>query len=94
MIKSKLSLGIGYSPIGERVLIGKQDVEKCLWKGDKIDITNQFVETAIRYFSPNTSRFISQENQCDLLIINVEVNKNSIYKAIKLLEFQLKKLKK
>jgi len=33
--------GIGYSPLSDKVYLGKQNTEKRIWVGDKNDITNQ-----------------------------------------------------
>jgi hypothetical protein len=42
--------GIGYSPLTDKVYLGKQNTEKRLWVGDKKDITNEFLAVASEFF--------------------------------------------
>jgi len=58
-VKSKISSGIGYSPLTETVYMGRQNQEKGMWVGEKKDVTNQFVDCAFSYFDVNTVRTIS-----------------------------------
>ena len=45
--------GIGYSPLTDKVYLGKQNTEKRLWVGDKKDITNEFLAVASEFFEEN-----------------------------------------
>jgi len=84
--------GIGYSPLTDKVYLGKQNNEKRLWVGDKVDITNEFLAVAHEYFQENTSRKISS-SKCSNLFINVKYEKETIERMIKHLEKELGKLK-
>jgi hypothetical protein len=84
--------GIGYSPLTDKVYLGKQNNEKRLWVGDKVDITNEFLAVAHEYFEENTSRKISS-SQGSNLFINVKYEKESIERMIKHLEKELGKIK-
>ena len=35
--------GIGYSPLSDKVYLGKQNTEKRMWVGEKSDITSDFI---------------------------------------------------
>jgi hypothetical protein len=48
--------GIGYSPLSDKVYLGKQNTEKGMWIGAKQDVTNQFIEVSFAYFEENTIR--------------------------------------
>jgi len=84
--------GIGYSPLTDKVYLGKQNKEKGLWVGDKADITNDFLAVSHAYFSENTSRKIDCGKGSNLFI-NVKHDKNSIERMIKHLQKELDKLK-
>ena len=78
--------GIGYSPLTEKVYLGKQNTEKRLWIGDKKDITNEFLAVAHEYFGENKVRDISCSNGKSNLFINIKNDKKSIEKVIKYLQ--------
>jgi len=78
--------GIGYSPLTEKVYLGKQNTEKRLWIGDKKDITNEFLAVAHEYFEENKVRDISCSNGKSNLFINIKNDKESIEKVIKYLQ--------
>lgn len=75
--------GIGYSPLTDKVYLGKQNTEKRLWVGDKKDITNEFIAVASEFFEENTVRDISCSNGASNLFINIKNDKESIEKVIK-----------
>lgn len=75
--------GIGYSPLTDKVYLGKQNPEKRLWVGDKKDITNEFLAVASEFFKENTVRGISCSNGASNLFINIKNDKSSIEKVIK-----------
>jgi uncharacterized protein YpmB len=86
--------GIGYSPLTEKVYLGKQNKEKGMWIGnDKEDITSDFINVMFQYVEPNTTRTIKgltskEEN----IFINVKRDKKSIEKTIRFLEKQIAKI--
>jgi hypothetical protein len=85
--------GIGYSPLTDRVYIGKQNQEKGMWVGnDKIDITQDFIAVMFNYIMPNKVRTISCRNEKNMFL-NVKKDKKSIEKAIKHLNKQLLSIK-
>jgi hypothetical protein len=74
--------GIGYSPLSDKVYLGKQNTEKRIWVGDKNDITNEFLAVASEYFEENTVRDISCSSGASNLFINIKNDKASIEKVI------------
>ncbi len=83
--------GIGYSPLTDKVYLGKQNKEKGMWIGEKEDITNEFLAVSMAFFEENTIRTIGSENSSNL-IFNVSNNKKGIENGIKTLQKELKKL--
>ena len=83
--------GIGYSPLTDKVYIGRQNKEKGMWVGEKEDITSDFIGVALSYFSKDTIRTITGGND-DIpnLVINVKDDEKSIEKLIKALSKRLK----
>ena len=81
--------GIGYSPLTEKVYLGKQNKEKGVWIGEKQDITNDFLAVAHAYFSENTSRVVHCGKESNIFI-NIKNDKESIEKAINNLTKRLK----
>jgi len=84
--------GIGYSPLTEKVYMGKQNIEKRIWVGEKKDITNQFIAVAFEYFEPNTTREIDSSNGMTNIFANVEKTEKGINKMIKHLNKLLKEI--
>jgi hypothetical protein len=85
--------GIGYSPLTEKVYLGKQNQEKGLWIGEKKDITNQFLDVAYSYFEEGTVRTIKTIDGKENLFINIQNDKESIEKIINHLNKSLKDFK-
>lgn len=83
--KSITTNGIGYSPLTERVYLGKQNQSKRMWIGDKKDITNDFLAVAHEYFEENTIRKISSAKS-ENLFINIKNDKQTIERLIKKLQ--------
>lgn len=83
--------GIGYSPLTDKVYLGRQNKEKGLWIGEKEDITQQFLHVSFQYFEESTVRTISTGNKKNL-IINVVKDKKGIESAINRLQKELKEL--
>ena len=84
--------GIGYSPLSEKVYLGKQNTEKRMWIGAKQDVTNQFIEVSFAYFEENTIRNIGSSSGKENLFINVKNDKEGIEKIIKNLNKRLVEL--
>lgn len=74
--------GIGYSPLTDKVYLGKQNTEKRLWVGDKKDITSEFLSVTSEFFEENTIRDIVSSNGASNLFINVKNDNVSIQKVI------------
>lgn len=89
-----IKTGIGYSPLTEKVYMGKQNVEKRLWVGEKKDITDQFIAVSFEYFEPNTTREISSSNGMTNIFANVEKTEAGINKMIRHLSKLLKEIQK
>jgi hypothetical protein len=85
--------GIGYSPLTDKVYLGKQNTEKRIWIGEKKDITNEFLAVSSEYFEENTIREIGASDGKKNLFINIKKDKESIEKVIKNLNKRLEKLK-
>jgi hypothetical protein len=81
--------GIGYSPLTEKIYLGRQNKSKGLWIGDKEDITSDFIHVAFQYFEENTVRKIGN-SKTENLFINIKNDKKSIEKVIKHLQKRLK----
>lgn len=85
--------GIGYSPLTEKIYLGKQNREKGMWIGDKEDITSDFIHVMFQYIEPNVSRTINTaDGKESNIFFNVKNDKQSIEKAIKYLKKQIEKL--
>ena len=74
--------GIGYSPLTDKVYLGKQNQEKRIWVGTKTDITNEFLAVASEFFEENMVRDIGCSNGESNLFINIKNDKKSIEKVI------------
>jgi hypothetical protein len=85
--------GIGYSPLTDKVYLGKQNTEKRIWVGEKKDITNEFLAVSHEFFEENTIRDIGTSNGDSNLFINIKNDKASIEKVIKNLNKRLEKIK-
>jgi hypothetical protein len=85
--------GIGYSPLTDKVYLGKQNTEKRIWVGDKEDITNEFLAVASEFFAENTIREVSCSNGSSNLFINIKNDKSSIERVVKNLTKKLNELK-
>jgi hypothetical protein len=81
--------GIGYSPLTDKVYLGKQNSKEQIWVGDKKDITSDFLSTAMAYFEENTIRTIGSLTGTSNLVINIKDDKESIEKLIKNLQSRL-----
>ena len=77
--------GIGFSPITDKIYLGKQNPEKRMWVGKKEDITNQFISVAFLYFEVNTVRTIKSIDDSTNLFINIKNDNASLEKIIKYL---------
>jgi hypothetical protein len=87
--------GIGYSPLSDKIYLGKQNTEKRMWVGnDKKDITDEFLAVAHEFFQENTIRSINCTNGNTNLFINIKKDKKSIKKVIKNLNKMLKEFDK
>lgn len=81
--------GIGYSPLSDRVYLGRQDRKKGLWIGEKEDITNEFLATCSQFFSPGTIREISVSNGKKEIHICIDGTEKGVNSAIKELQKML-----
>jgi hypothetical protein len=84
--------GIGYSPLTDKVYLGKQNKDKRMWVGAKKDITNEFLAVASEFFEENCVRDVSCSNGSRNLFINVKKDKEGIEKVIKSLTKTLNEL--
>ena len=75
--------GIGYSPLTDKVYLGRQNEEKHIWVGDKKDITNQFLAVSSQFFEVNSVREIKCSNGDSNLYVNIKNDKSSIDRLIK-----------
>lgn len=89
-----IKTSIGHSPLSDKIYIGKQNQDKGMWIGEKRDITNDFIATALSYFGENTIRGIGVKKGEDTnLLINIKNDPASIDRLIKALERRSLKLK-
>lgn len=91
MAKSVIKNGIGYSPLSEKVYLGKQNKTKNQWVGEKVDITNDFIDVMMAFVPENTTRKITGVTSKNVnIFINInKKDKVGIEKAIKFLQKQL-----
>lgn len=78
--------GIGYSPLTDKVYLGRQDRVKGMWIGDKEDITNDFLRVSAEYFSKNTVRTVNVSNGTKEIFIHCGDSKAEIESVIKYLK--------
>ena len=45
--------GIGVSTLTNRIYYGTQDTEKCMWVGEKTDITSDVIAAVFEWFMGN-----------------------------------------
>ncbi len=84
--------GIGYSPLTDKVYLGKQNSEKRIWVGEKKEITNDFIAVSFEFFEENTIREISGNKGSSNLFINIKNDKKSIERVIKTLSKRAEKI--
>lgn len=88
-----IKTSIGHSPLSDKIYIGKQNQDKGMWIGEKRDITNDFIATALSYFTEGTIRSIGETKVVSNLLINIKNDPASIDRLIKALEKRSLKLK-
>lgn len=82
--------GIGYSPLTQKIYLGKQDKTKGMWVGDKEDITSDFINVLFQYVGKNESRKITTVNRLDETILcNIPNTKEGFNIAIKFFKRRL-----
>ncbi len=85
--------GIGYSPLSDKIYLGRQNKIKGMWIGEKEDVTNDFLNVCFQYFEENTIRNIgSPDSEKENLFINIKNDKKSIEKIIKRLQLDIENL--
>lgn len=87
-VKTKITSGIGYSPLTEKVYMGRQNQSKQMWVGEKKDVTNQFLDAAFQYFEENTTRTITVKKEKHLFI-HVKETPEALKKVIEMLQKKL-----
>ena len=75
--------GIGYSPLTEKIYLGRQDTKNRIWVGEKKDITNDFLAVSSEYFAENTIRDIVCNTGSSNLFINIKNEPKYIKGVIK-----------
>ena len=88
-------MNIGYSPLTDRILLGKINEEKCEWIGEKRDITERFLNVCFKYFPEGEVRSIDtpSKNKTNMFL-NVIRNKEDIEKTINFLKKELEEIYK
>ena len=81
-------IGIGYSPLSERIYLGKQNREKGHWVGDKEDITSDFLFVLEQYIPKQTTRTIVC-GESESTVLHIANTKEGYEKAIKYLQERL-----
>lgn len=82
--------GLGYSPLTEKVYYGTQNVDKRMWIGTKIDVTQTFLSVCDSYFTINTMRKVNCGNDSSFYL-HIKNDNESIERTIKTLSNLLKK---
>lgn len=83
--KNVITSGIGYSPLTEKIYMGRQNSAKNMWVGEKKDVTNQFIDCSFNFFELDTVRTIAVKKEKHLFI-HLTKDKKSIEKTIKHLQ--------
>lgn len=76
-------VGIGYSPLTDKIYLGMQNKEKRMWTGTKDDITNEFISISFEYFKEGSIREITNSNDDSNLFINTKNEKKELLELIK-----------
>jgi hypothetical protein len=84
--------GIGYSPLSDKVYLGKQNTEKRMWVGQKSDITSDFIAVSLEFYEENTIREIGGSEGSVNLVINIKKDKPSLERIIKNLTKRLESI--
>lgn len=84
--------GIGYSSLSETVYLGRQDQEKGIWKGEKEDITSDFLFVLEQYIPKQTTRTVRCGNTLSVFF-HIENTKEGCEKGIAYLQKKLSELK-
>lgn len=77
-------LHLGYSPLTERIYLGKQNQVKKMWVGEKRDITSEFIQVMEQKFPINTSQNISVDGVNKYRVIVVDMEKDVVINGKKL----------
>jgi len=81
-------MGIGYSPLSEKIYLGKQNQEKGHWVGDKKDITSDFLFVLEQYIPKQTIRTLVC-GESESTVLHIANTKEGYEKAIKYLQERL-----
>ena len=81
-------MGIGYSPLSEKIYLGRQNKEKGHWVGDKEDITSDFLFILEQFIPKQTTRQIKC-GETKSLVLHIAETKEGYEKAIKYLQERL-----
>ena len=79
---------IGYSPLSEKIYLGRQNKEKGHWVGDKEDITSDFLFILEQFIPKQTTRQIKC-GETKSLVLHIAETKEGYEKAIKYLQERL-----
>jgi len=89
-------LGIGLSPLTEKIYVGRQNKAKRMWVGEKKDITDNFLDVMFQYLTLDEVREIVTETdngkQATHFFIHFKNDKKSLQNAMKFIEKELKKV--
>ncbi len=84
---------IGYSPLTEKIYLGKKSIKKMMWIGEKKDITDDFIHIMSEFVSENTQRTIKTPiEESENIFMNVKKDRKSMEKAANWLNKQLSML--
>ena len=90
-------LGIGLSPITEKIYLGKQNKAKRMWVGEKKDITDNFLDVMFEYLTMDEVREIVTEKdngeQVTHFFAHFKNDKESLQNALEFVKEELEKLK-
>lgn len=85
-------IDIGYSPLTEKVYLGKKNAKKTEWVGEKEDITNDFVKVALEFIGENTIRTMQSNIGTTNLLINIRNTTQDLEMLIKNLNKRLSEM--
>ncbi len=90
-------LGIGLSPLTEKIYVGRQNKVKRMWVGEKKDITDNFLDVMFAYLKDSDVRTITTTDnnggKTKHFFIHLKDEEKSLLSMMKFIQKELKNIK-